>query len=60
MRISYVVEPTPLGTAGGIKFASRGIDDTIVVFNGDVLTQIDLAAVIAHAPRAAGHAPRSC
>jgi NDP-sugar pyrophosphorylase family protein len=46
-RISYVVEPTPLGTAGGIKFASRGIRDTIVVFNGDVLTQIDLAAVIA-------------
>ena len=46
-RISYVVEPAPLGTAGGIKFASRGIGHTIVVFNGDVLTQIDLAAVIA-------------
>jgi NDP-sugar pyrophosphorylase family protein len=46
-RISYVVEPEPLGTAGGIKFASRDIDETIVVFNGDVLTQIDLAAVIA-------------
>ena len=46
-RISYVVEPAPLGTAGGIKFASRDIDHTIVVFNGDVLTQIDLAAVIA-------------
>ena len=46
-RISYVVEPEPLGTAGGIKFASRGLSETIVVFNGDVLTQIDLAAVIA-------------
>jgi mannose-1-phosphate guanylyltransferase len=46
-RIRYVVEPSPLGTAGGIKFASQGIRDTIVVFNGDVLTQIDLAAVIA-------------
>ena len=46
-RISYVVEPAPLGTAGGIKFASRDIGHTIVVFNGDVLTQIDLAAVIA-------------
>ena len=53
-RIRYVVEPAPLGTAGGIKFASRGIDDTIVVFNGDVLTQIDLAAVIAmHRARSA-------
>ena len=47
MRIRYVVEPAPLGTAGGIKFASQGMTDTIVVFNGDVLTQIDLAAVIA-------------
>jgi NDP-sugar pyrophosphorylase family protein len=46
-RIRYVVEPSPLGTAGGIKFASQGIGDTIVAFNGDVLTQIDLAAVIA-------------
>ena len=47
IRIRYVVEPTPLGTAGGIKFASRGVTDTIAVFNGDVLTEIDLAAVIA-------------
>ena len=46
-RVSYVVEPAPLGTAGGIKFASRDIRHTIVVFNGDVLTQIDVAAVIA-------------
>lgn len=48
IRIRYVVEPAPLGTAGGIKFASRGVDDTVVVFNGDVLTEIDLAAVVAH------------
>jgi NDP-sugar pyrophosphorylase family protein len=44
--VRYVVEPEPLGTAGGIKFASRGITGTTVVFNGDVLTEIDLAAVI--------------
>lgn len=48
VRIRYVVEPIPLGTAGGIKFASRGVDETVVVFNGDVLTEIDLAAVVAH------------
>ena len=46
-RIRYVVEPSPLGTAGGIKFASQGVTDTVVVFNGDVLTQIDLASVVA-------------
>jgi NDP-sugar pyrophosphorylase family protein len=46
IAIRYVVEPEPLGTAGGIKFASRGLQGPIVVFNGDVLTSIDLAAVI--------------
>jgi mannose-1-phosphate guanylyltransferase len=46
IRIRYVVEPEPLGTAGGIKFASRGLSGPIVVFNGDVLTEVDLAAVI--------------
>jgi mannose-1-phosphate guanylyltransferase len=45
-RLRYIVEPEPLGTAGGIKFASRGLDGPIVVFNGDVLTSIDLGAVI--------------
>ena len=47
IKIRYVVEPTPLGTAGGVKFAARGISDTLVVFNGDVLTQVDLAGLIA-------------
>ena len=47
MRIRYVVEPAPLGTGGAVKFASAGLSGTVVVFNGDVLTQIDLPAVIA-------------
>ena len=41
-----MVEPTPLGTAGGVKYAGRDLTEPVVVFNGDVLTQIDLAAVI--------------
>ena len=44
--LRYVVEPDPLGTGGAIKYASAGIDDTIIVFNGDVLTGIDLRAVV--------------
>ena len=44
--LRYVVEPDPLGTGGAIKFASRGVDDTVLVFNGDVLTGIDLQAVV--------------
>lgn len=46
IKIRYVVEPTPLGTAGGVRYASQGVRDTIVVFNGDVLTQVDLQALI--------------
>ena len=44
--VRYVVEPDPLGTGGAIKYASAGIDDTLLVFNGDVLTGIDLQAVV--------------
>lgn len=46
IRIRYVVEPAPLGTAGAVKYAGDNLTGSVVVFNGDVLTQIDLAAVI--------------
>lgn len=46
LRIRYVVEPQPLGTAGAVKYAEEFLTDSVVVFNGDVLTQVDLAAVI--------------
>jgi mannose-1-phosphate guanylyltransferase len=45
--IRYAVEGTPLGTGGAFKNAEEHIDSTTVVFNGDVLTSIDLSAVIA-------------
>jgi len=46
IKIRYVVEPAPLGTAGAIKYAGDQLTESVVVFNGDVLTQIDLAGVI--------------
>jgi NDP-sugar pyrophosphorylase family protein len=46
IKIRYVVEPHPLGTAGAVKYAGGRLTEPVVVFNGDVLTQIDLAAVI--------------
>jgi len=46
IKIRYVVEPAPLGTAGAIKYAGDKLTESVVVFNGDVLTQIDLGAVI--------------
>src|SRR5438045_4516683 len=47
LSLRYMVEPAPLGTAGAIKYAAANIRESIVVFNGDVLTEVDLAAVIA-------------
>jgi NDP-sugar pyrophosphorylase family protein len=47
LAIRYVVEPAPLGTAGAVRYAGESLHDSVVVFNGDVLTQVDLAAVIA-------------
>jgi NDP-sugar pyrophosphorylase family protein len=47
LSLRYMVEPAPLGTAGAIKYAAADIRDSIVVFNGDVLTEVDLGAVIA-------------
>jgi NDP-sugar pyrophosphorylase family protein len=47
VRIRYVVEPSPLGTGGAIRYAAQGVNDTLVVFNGDVMTSVDLAKVVA-------------
>ena len=54
LRIRYVVEPAPLGTAGAIRYAGDSLDDSVVVFNGDVLTQVDLGGRHRAAPRAQG------
>lgn len=47
VRLRYLVEPFPLGTGGAIKFAEPHLDGSVIVFNGDVLTEIDLGAVVA-------------
>src|SRR6185503_1434781 len=46
ISIRYIVEPAPLGTAGAVRYAGDNLTESVVVFNGDVLTQIDLAAVL--------------
>jgi NDP-sugar pyrophosphorylase family protein len=46
VRISYAVESSPLGTAGAYRNAASLISETTVVFNGDVLTDIDMNEVI--------------
>ena len=48
VRLSYAVEPEPLDTAGAVRFAAAhaGIDETFVVVNGDVLSDLDVSALI--------------
>ncbi|GIV76350.1 NTP transferase domain-containing protein [Litorilinea aerophila] len=46
MRLTYVVEESPLGTAGSVKNAERYLDDTFLVISGDALTDFDLGRII--------------
>jgi mannose-1-phosphate guanylyltransferase len=48
VRMTYAVEHDPLDTAGAIRFAAdhAGIDETFVAVNGDVLTDIDIGALV--------------
>jgi mannose-1-phosphate guanylyltransferase len=47
VRLTYVVEETPLGTAGAVKNVAAYLDGTFLVCNGDVVTGIDLTEMIA-------------
>ncbi|HAM00944.1 MAG TPA: mannose-1-phosphate guanylyltransferase [Acidimicrobiaceae bacterium] len=48
VRLSYAVEQYPLDTAGAIRFAAGQADlaGTFVVVNGDVLTDLDVSALL--------------
>lgn len=49
IKVTVSAEDTPLGTGGAIKQASEyiGADDTFVVLNGDVITDIEISALAA-------------
>ncbi len=48
VRLVYAVEPEPLDTAGAVGFAARlaGIDERFLVVNGDILTDLDVTAMV--------------
>lgn len=50
VELDYRVEDEPLGTGGAIRNAADaltcGPDDPVVVFNGDVLTGLDIGALV--------------
>jgi mannose-1-phosphate guanylyltransferase len=58
VRLTYVVEPERRGTAGAIRFAADALgddlDERFLALNGDVLTDLDLTALVdAHREREA-------
>ncbi|MFM7262567.1 MAG: sugar phosphate nucleotidyltransferase [Acidimicrobiales bacterium] len=48
VELHYAIEPEPLDTAGAIAFVARdaGIHETFVVMNGDILTDLDVSALV--------------
>lgn len=49
VELRYAVDPEPLDTAGAIRFAAdcAGVDDTFLALNGDIITDLDVAALVA-------------
>jgi mannose-1-phosphate guanylyltransferase len=45
-RFRFVAEPEPLGTAGAIRFAADQLQDRFLALNGDVLTDLELSALM--------------
>src|SRR4030067_2353689 len=45
IKIRYVVETMPLGTAGAVRYAGGSLTDSVIVFNGGVFARVDLACV---------------
>jgi mannose-1-phosphate guanylyltransferase len=47
VRLRFVEEPDPRGTAGALKFAEELLDERFLMLNGDILTDLDLSAQLA-------------
>jgi len=56
VRLRFVEEPDPRGTAGALKFAEAMLEERFLMLNGDVLTDIDLTAQIAQHERTGARA----
>jgi mannose-1-phosphate guanylyltransferase/phosphomannomutase len=46
VRMVYATEDTPLGTAGSVRNAMDELDERFLVISGDVLTDLDLSALV--------------
>lgn len=45
VKLRYLIEPSPMGTAGAYKFAENHLNKTTIILNGDILTDLDLTDV---------------
>lgn len=48
VKLTYVTESVPLGTAGGVKNVSKFIDGTFLVMSGDAFTNINVRKLLNH------------
>ena len=46
VNLRFITEPSPMGTGGAYKYAAEEIRETTVVFNGDILTDLNIGGVI--------------
>lgn len=46
VSLTYLIEEEPLGTGGAVKNAESYLDESFLMLNGDILTDIDLTAMI--------------
>lgn len=46
LAVEFVVEKEPRGTAGALALARKNLSETAFVLNGDILTDLDLSAML--------------
>jgi len=46
VKLTYVVEDEPRGTAGAIKYAEKYLEETFLALNGDIFTDLNITAMI--------------
>ncbi len=49
-KFEYKVESEPLGTGGGIRFATQDLNEPFLVVNGDILADVNVREFVAGAP----------
>src|SRR5258706_217711 len=46
VNLHYITEPSPMGTGGAYKFAADALRETTIVFNGDILTNLNVGKLV--------------